>query len=105
MMPKRTGYNISAILVRFACVKEKTKTGTADVIKCASIFYYFAGLVACDISRRDKYWIKPKMSECKNFLEKYEPRHDKTNKVTVRPAKTQISLGIRPVRSESLLCA
>ena len=28
-----------------------------------------------------------------------EPRHDKTNKVTVRPAKTQISLGIRPVAS------
>ena len=25
----------------------------------------------------------------------YEPRHDKTNKVTVRPAKTQISLGIK----------
>ena len=24
----------------------------------------------------------------------YEPRHDKTNKVTVRPAKTQIRLGI-----------
>ena len=34
-----------------------------------------------------------------------EPRHDKTNKVTVRPAKTQISLGIRPVWSESSLCA
>ena len=30
-----------------------------------------------------------------------EPRHDKTNKVTMRPAKTQISLGIRPVWSES----
>ena len=29
----------------------------------------------------------------------YEPPHDKTNKVTVRPAKTQISLGIRPVWS------
>ena len=28
-----------------------------------------------------------------------EPRHDKTNKVTVRPAKAQISLGIRPVWS------
>ena len=27
----------------------------------------------------------------------YEPPHDKTNKMTVRPAKTQISLGIRPV--------
>ena len=28
-----------------------------------------------------------------------EPRHDKTNKMAVRPAKTQISLGIRPVWS------
>ena len=26
-----------------------------------------------------------------------EPRHDTTSTVTVRPAKTQISLGIRPV--------
>ena len=26
----------------------------------------------------------------------YEPRHDKTNKITVRPVKTQISLGICP---------
>ena len=37
------------------------------------------------------------------FSQKYERRHDKTNKVTERPAKTQISLGIRPVRSESSL--
>ena len=36
---------------------------------------------------------------------RYEPPHDKTNKMTVRPAKTQISLGIRPVRSESSLSA
>ena len=35
----------------------------------------------------------------------FEPRHDKTNKVTVRRAKTQISLGIRPVWSESSLYA
>ena len=35
----------------------------------------------------------------------YEPRHDKTNKMSVRPAQTQISLGIRPVWSESSLCA
>ena len=34
-----------------------------------------------------------------------EPPHDKTSKVAVRPAKTQISLGIRPVWSESSLCA
>ena len=36
---------------------------------------------------------------------RFEPPRDKTNKMTVRPAKTQISLGIRPVWSESLLCA
>ena len=35
----------------------------------------------------------------------FEPHHEETNKMTVRPAKTQISLGIRPVWSESLLCA
>ena len=34
-----------------------------------------------------------------------EPPHDKTNKMTVRWAKTQISLGICPVWSESSLCA
>ena len=33
----------------------------------------------------------------------FEPRHDKTNKVSVRPAKTQISLGIRTVWSKSSL--
>ena len=33
----------------------------------------------------------------------FEPRHDKTNNVAVSPAKTQISLGIRPVWSESSL--
>ena len=33
-----------------------------------------------------------------------ELRYDKTNKMSVRPAKTQISLGIRPVWSESSLC-
>ena len=35
----------------------------------------------------------------------YDPRHDKTSKMAVRPAKTQISLGIRPVWSESSLSA
>ena len=34
-----------------------------------------------------------------------EPPHDKTNKMTVHPAKTQISLDIHPAWSESLLCA
>ena len=35
----------------------------------------------------------------------WEPRHDKTNKMSVHPAKTQITLGIRPVWSESSLSA
>ena len=35
----------------------------------------------------------------------FEPRHDKTNKVSVCPAKTQVSLGICPVWSESSLSA
>ena len=34
------------------------------------------------------------------MLDITEPRHDKTNKMTVRPAKTQISLGIHPNWSE-----
>ena len=37
--------------------------------------------------------------------ETYEPPQFKTNKMTVHPAKTQISLGFRPVWSESSLCA
>ena len=35
----------------------------------------------------------------------FELRHDKTNNVAVRPANTQISLGIRPVWSEFSLWA
>ena len=35
----------------------------------------------------------------------FEPPHDKTNKVAARHAKIQISLGVRPVWSESSLCA
>ena len=40
-----------------------------------------------------------------DVYETYEPQHDKTNKMSVRPAKTQISLGICPVWSESSLSA
>ena len=43
--------------------------------------------------------------ELKTHLFKFEPPHDKTNKMTVPPVKTQISLGIHPVWSQSSLCA
>ena len=39
------------------------------------------------------------------IIETFEPPHDKTNKITVRPAKTQISPRIRAVWSEFSLCA
>ena len=39
------------------------------------------------------------------LLTRYELPHDKTNNVAVRPVKTQISLGICPVWSESSLWA
>ena len=44
-------------------------------------------------------------TKCRVERKQFEPRHDKTNNVAVRPAKTQISLGIRPVGSESSLSA
>ena len=48
--------------------------------------------------RTQNFWYR-------QFLQKKnEPPHDKTKKMTVRPAKTRIRLGIRPVWSESSLC-
>ena len=41
---------------------------------------------------------------CLMRQKRFEPQHDKTNKVTIRPAKTQISLGMHPVWLESSLC-
>ena len=52
----------------------------------------------CAIGLFTKEWnffITSTGKKCYTF--KYEPRHDKTNKMSVRPAKTQISLGICPV--------
>ena len=53
----------------------------------------------------DLIWLLLHSWFSKFFPTRDEPRHDKTNKMSVRPAKTQISRGIRPVWSESSLCA
>ena len=47
-------------------------------------------------------WIINAYCHCWPFVRgwTFEPRHDKTNKMVVRAAKTQISLGTRPVWSE-----
>ena len=52
-----------------------------------------------------KIWLSRKIAVIIQKCEQCEPPHDKTNKMTVRPGKTQISLGIHPVWSESSLCA
>ena len=56
-------------------------------------------LTPCSIIYEEKFFFITH----KEYL--YEPRHDKTNKMSVAPAKTQISQGIHQVWSESLLCA
>ena len=57
------------------------------------------------IKKRQMSWEDWKNLRMKNWKRSSKLRHDKTNKMAVRPAKTQISLGIRPVWSESLLSA
>ena len=59
----------------------------------------------CDSLNCDSCKFRSYELQINNSFKPTEPRHDKTNKMSVRPAKTQISLGIRPVWSESSLCA
>ena len=47
--------------------------------------------------------VQSRLNDAKESIHVTEPPHDKTIKMTVRPAKTQISLGIRPVWLESSL--
>ena len=50
------------------------------------------------------FW-KLSLSNIPSAIKSNEPRHDKMNKMSVRPAKTHISLGNCPVWSESSLSA
>ena len=77
-------------------------------IRCHQKFFNF-----CD-ERRDQNKRRCYPSIAKDYSEikgkssienKFEPPHDKPTKWPVRPAKTQLSLDIRPVWSESSLCA
>ena len=63
----------------------------------------YPGISLVDFSSEDAYQrqtqrcLKPINSMTWHRKSFYEPRHYKTNKMNVRPTKTQISLGIRPV--------
>ena len=75
----------------WACLLDSAPPNHAEDPRC-----YIHGMLFLSSSMR--------MSRRTNYVPS-EPQHDKTNKVNVRPAKTQISLGIRPVWSESSLYA
>ena len=61
---------------------------------------HFVGLVMGWL----KLWLRKILKKMPKNWVLNEPPHDKTNRMTVPSAKTQISLGIRPVWSESSLC-
>ena len=98
------------------------RTDTLLVLSCRSSFYFesiqtcvfifLKGLISMRLELAyDNYCQIILIKQCCFIVweycwaQKIEPRHDKTNKVSVRPTKTQISLGIRPVWSESSLSA
>ena len=60
------------------------------------------GFIRQTMRCRTVYW---KNFKSVTITEWYEPWHDKTNKMSVCPVKTRISLGIRPVWSECSLSA
>ena len=69
------------------------------------LHYQYAAVdnhMSCDMTKQLLTTIALPVCCCR---QPYELRHDKTSKVTVRPAKTPISLGIRQAWSESSLSA
>ena len=82
-----------------------TETGTAEFSSLRSIhikydngckpIYFFLSFILTF------FW--PNLGSHNYSYGILKPRHDKTNKVTVRPAKTQISLDIHPVFAMRLM--
>ena len=55
-------------------------------------------LTYCQVSFSSVFYLLRKIQSSEIIYHlAFEPPRDKTNKMTMRPAKTQISLGIRPV--------
>ena len=79
-------YFLLCILIFFQC---------SVIIRCSAIPEFALNrrnIAFVQVASNTKFYA---LKECVPF----EPRHDKTKQMTVRPAKTQISLGIRPVWS------
>ena len=73
------------------------KMNTVNVLKISS-FFFSTKCLSMQMQPKNICW------RSSSWASIYEPPHDKTNKMTVRPAKAKISLGIRSVWSESSLC-
>ena len=52
--------------------------------------------------RPGAYLVTYTVIQVRGEANKYEPPHDKTNRMTVHPAKTQINLGIRVFAARSV---
>ena len=79
------------------CVGDRKQTRVHcennQAIKNKSLFYHIDSF----LSVLSDHITGIKIIQLMTSPSKNEPPHDKTNKMTVRPAKTQISLGIRSV--------
>ena len=84
---------IKSLLITKLLDWHETEKGPARNNTLINLCFVGVGMIRNAVSR---------CSRLKLVKVQYEPQHDKTNKMSVRPAKTQISLGIRP---ESSLCA
>ena len=84
---------------------EKKKGLVASTVQTMNIRDTATGVVKKHVIRKvryrslinSNYHTVKKLFANSSCLTVNEPRQDKTNNVAVRPAKTQISLGIRPV--------
>ena len=83
-----------------------------ESFKILARFCSWSGWFESDLVKNPRRHVLAWCSSIKGFLPLHhqtdglnEPPHEKANKMTVRPAKTQISLGIRLVWSESSLSA
>ena len=91
-----------------SCGQRRLWSDWADAQADLSLCWVHTHFVGFVMSRRNSHvvhsWCLNFVIEMRGWLE-CELSHDKTNKMIVRPAKTQISLSICPVWSESSLSA
>ena len=93
-------------MIGFQIVKWETTTKSKQQRKCIFRCWSVLKLQKIQTAKKMHLQVLISLKVAKNPNSKEnEPLHDKTNKMSVCPAKTQISLGICPVWSESSLSA